>query len=483
VPKSNYPDKLDTSVEIPVVRDNITEIGSDVLNSLRSAIFNVEKALGINPQGATGNTVSARLSNALDENGNILKDALDRSNVLSGPVTDSDVSKVAAINESKLRLNFPTHLLQDQISILDNRLAVFIITLEELNAILSAHVHSEAVNRHPAQAITVDAADAEESTVGTLALEDGTLQEILEEIYNSHMNYTGESITANNNSHIAGQVFYNNAETSDLISSASVQGAVDELAALEGAGLRNSNLNFNSNGIIRTGSAYNAFEGYEIGSESVEDSEITYGGPYGDSTLKISFPDSPTPASIIEAFDVLTIVDSPNEEDNDEYIIATVELNTDNDLDYVTVFGGPTNSMTSGTTAKITKSSYINYNENSLNCSVRPRFSHSNTPDVQVALPNAATIISSGIMPTNLVVDSVDTIAIEIDGGTAVEIPVFDEDFERQSIDTVVYKINKYIVENSLNIFAYKVRSLRCFELAITHTLPSFEEDTKNRTI
>ena len=75
MPKSNYPNKLDTSVEIPVIRDNITEIGSDVLNSLRSAIFNIEKALGINPQGATGNTVAARLSNALDENGNILQES------------------------------------------------------------------------------------------------------------------------------------------------------------------------------------------------------------------------------------------------------------------------------------------------------------------------------------------------------------------------------------------------------------------------
>ena len=65
--KSNYPNKLDTSVEIPVIRDNITEIGSDVLNSLRAAIFNIERTLGINPQGAAGNTVAARLSNVVDE--------------------------------------------------------------------------------------------------------------------------------------------------------------------------------------------------------------------------------------------------------------------------------------------------------------------------------------------------------------------------------------------------------------------------------
>ena len=33
MPKSNYPNKIDTSVEIRPVRDNITEIGSDVINS------------------------------------------------------------------------------------------------------------------------------------------------------------------------------------------------------------------------------------------------------------------------------------------------------------------------------------------------------------------------------------------------------------------------------------------------------------------
>ena len=44
MPKSNYPDKIDTSVELPIIRNNITEIGSDAINSLRSAIINIEKA-------------------------------------------------------------------------------------------------------------------------------------------------------------------------------------------------------------------------------------------------------------------------------------------------------------------------------------------------------------------------------------------------------------------------------------------------------
>jgi hypothetical protein len=483
MPKSKYPDKLDTSVEIPVVRDNITEIGSDVFNSLRSAIFNIEKSLGINPQGAVGNTVSARLSNALDENGNILKEALDRSNVLSGPITDSDVSKVAAVDESKLRLNYPTQLLQDEISILDNKISLFIKTLQELNRIVSAHVHIDATNRHLAQAITVVGAEAEESSVAASAIEDGTLQEALEEIYNAHMHYTGEGIEANNNSHKALQIFYNNEDTSDLIPSEDVQGAIDDLVNLEGEGLRNSILNLNSNGIIRTGSVYDAFEVSEVGRTLVEASTITYSGPSGTSLERISFPDSPEPISAPRPFDVLTIVDSPNEDDNKEYLISNVELTGAGNIDYVDVFGGPGSPLTVGMTANITRSPYTSYNENGFNCSVRPRHAKTNTPDIQVALPNAATIISSGIRPSNVIDGVFDTISIEIDGGSAVEINIFDSYYDIQTIDTIVHKINEYAVSNKLNIFAYKVRALRCFELAITHNLPNFEEDLKNRTL
>jgi hypothetical protein len=481
--KSNYPDKLDTSIEIPVVRDNITEIGSDVLNSLRSAIFNIERSLGINPQGAIGNTVSARLSNALDESGNILKEALDRSNVLSGPVTDSDVSKVAAINESKLRLNYPTHLLQDQISILDNRLEAFITTLEELNIIVAAHVHSDAINRHYARAISVEEAEGDASADASMAVAEGTLQEVLEEIYNAHINYTGESVGSTNNSHNAKQIYYDNESTSDLIGSASVQGAIDDLAELEGAGLRSSNLNFNSNGILRTGSVYNALEGNDVGTVLVEASEIVYGGPNEASVSRVSFSTAQTPTSIPRPFDILTVIDSSYEEDNGEYIIASVSLNSSDDVDHVNIFGGPVNSIEEGTTAKITRNVFVNYNENGLNCSVRPRHERSNTPDVQVANPNAATIISSGIKPTSLEDGVADTISLEIDGGDAVEITVYDSDFDTQSIDTIVFKINDYAVSNKLNIFAYKIRSLRCYELAISHVLPNFAEDSKSRTI
>ena len=108
MPKTKYPNQIDTSVELPTVRDNITEIGSDVLNSFKSALLAIEKTLGINPHGSTGNTVASRLNQSLDSSGNLLPEALTLVGVLTGPITNNEVADHAAIKESKIDLNFPT---------------------------------------------------------------------------------------------------------------------------------------------------------------------------------------------------------------------------------------------------------------------------------------------------------------------------------------------------------------------------------------
>ena len=78
----------------------------------------------------------------------IKKEAFDSANLLSGPILNNDVAKTAAIEESKLKLNFPTNLLQDEISIISGKLGDFTSLLEELAAKLSAHIHPDALNRH-----------------------------------------------------------------------------------------------------------------------------------------------------------------------------------------------------------------------------------------------------------------------------------------------------------------------------------------------
>ena len=73
--------------------------------------------------------------------------------------------------------------------------------------------------------------------------------------------------------------------------------------------------------------------------------------------------------------------------------------------------------------------------------------------------------------------------SIKIDDGDSVEIDIYDSSKDDQTLDSIVKIINEYCVEYKLNMFAYKVRALKCYELAVSHILPNFAEDSKNRTL
>ena len=481
--KSKYPNKLDTSVEIQAVRDNITEIGSDVLNSMRSAIFQVEKTLGINPHGSSGSTVASRVSKSLDDLGNIKKEALDAAGVIYGPIINESVSKSAAIHESKLRLDFPTALLQDEVSILSTKVNNYILAIEELNALLSAHVHKDATGRHYAKAIDVEGADVVSSTSATMALDSASLQTTIENIYNAHINFSPILEPSDiNNSHEASQIYYDNSKNESLVTRTSVQGAIDDLVDIEGVGLRNSNSAFNSNGIIRTASLYDNYEANGTGSVLVAASDASYTGPLGASTELISFLSPAEELDTIRAFDILTIAGSENDDDNTDYLISSVTYDSDGKVETVEVFGGPKNSYSIGITAEITKNIYNVSNENGLNACVRPRYNESNIPDVQVANPNAATVISVGIQPKKIN-ESVRNLDIKIDDGSAATIDLYNSDFGTPTIDSIVYMVNKAAVKDKLNIMAYKIRSLNSYELAITHNIPDMLDDVSQRSI
>lgn len=479
--KSNYPNKLDTSVEIPQVRDNITEIGSDVLNSLRSAIFQIEKTLGINPQGAAGNTVSNRLQKIMDEAGNLRKEAIDKAGLLAGPITNEDVSKNAGIDESKLKLRFPTDLLQDEVSILNSKVERFIQAIDEINAILTAHVNSAAINRHSAQAITVAEALVTASDSAATSLSSETLQAALERLYNAHINFTGVGISSANNSHRSDQIYFDNQNISDITSSGNVQGAIEDLANLEAIALRKAILNISSNGIIRTGKVESAYEGNAKGEELVVVQTINYTVNPGGNKTTISFPSNPALTKIPSKFDILTIANSADDFNNGDYLIDSITTSGSLLLS-VTIFGGPKSVLSSGTTGQITRNPYTVYNENSLNASVRPRYLATNTPDIQIALPGAATVISSGAKPENIKSTLNNLLSLEVDG-QAIQLDLFNPDFSIQSIDSIVFKINQQCVQNKYNIFAYKIRSLKCYELAISHVLPDLAGDFVKRSI
>lgn len=481
MPKSKYPSKLDSSIEIPAVRDNITEIGSDVINSLRSAIFAIEQTLGIDPHGNSGNTVANRLSQALDDNGNILPSALSMANVLSGPILDNDVSDVAAVKESKLKLDFPTKVLQSEISSLQSELDEIISGLEALNASLSTHISPLALNRHRATAISVDNAIQESSSEATRTVPPGNLQEALSEIYSGHINLSTTSISSINRSHSADQIYFDSSDISGITLSGDVQSAIVDVANMELNSLKNVVLNNHSNGRVRTGSIVDGYEGDSQPSLIIGGEAVTYLFSNGSSKTTFTFTDTPAFSSTISKNDLLILSGSENEEDNRAYQIESYTTSLGN-LITVTVFGGPHLSSLAGLTASIYKNNYSSYNMNGLNSAVRPRPNRTNTPDIVVCNPDSATIITSGFQPSRIT-SSENTFAISIDGNSSVDISLYDLNVSLQTIDSCVNKINEQCVDSRLNLYAFKIKVGDSYEIALSHSVPNFSGDLVNRTL
>lgn len=472
--KSKYPQQLDTSIEIPIVRDNIIEVGSDVINSLRSAIFQIEKTLGINPQGAVGNTLSERLNRSIDSNGNIKSNALALSNILTGPILNSDVSRVAGIEESKLKLNYSTTLLQDEISIVNRSLENIISQVEEISSTLSSHINSSAVNRHPATAISVVVND-EESDTATLSLDAGSVQSALGKIYSSHINYTGDAISADNNSHISSQIFFDNSDVLTILDSNNVQDAIEELATSSlDTDVLHQDL-FHSNGILKIG---------EITTANDATSGLVLANDVAVSFLKSSSTDSGISvvnideSLVLDGFtlsksDMLTISDVTDTLNlySGSYQIESFQLDGDGNVYTISIFGILSGDSTSSTLAKISKNTNIETNSAALLTSVRQEASLTSSVSVQVCNPDAVNIISVNILPHEITISN-RFINLSIDGNTSFEIDVYNSSAERQTIDSIIVKINEQAAEDKLNILAYRLNLNNKTELVIAHNIP-----------
>ena len=274
--KSKYPNQIDTPSELTIVRDNITEITSDVINSLRSAIVQIEKTLGINPQGDVGQTVAQRISGVIDSSGNLSADSIDRAGLVFGPIFNDQISNVAAIEESKLKLNFPTQILQSEISYVNSLIDEIQLQVESLSALISAHVNLESTNRHKAKAIAVDSILQVSSTTGIKTFTGDNLQNTLTTLVQSHFNYDGTGINSDNNSHSANQVYFDNQNVSAVLDSSSVQGAIEELAGGNDAAIRRNLSYLTKNGVVRYGNTNDAFSSESLEEVLVSSSKISF---------------------------------------------------------------------------------------------------------------------------------------------------------------------------------------------------------------
>lgn len=112
---TNYPNSLDDDSTLPVINNNITEIGEEAINALHDATIAIEETLGIGIAGSTS-SLAYRLGVSIYPDGYIKPSALASLGLVTLPITKDQIATNAEIPESKLKLDFRTQDLFNYIS-------------------------------------------------------------------------------------------------------------------------------------------------------------------------------------------------------------------------------------------------------------------------------------------------------------------------------------------------------------------------------
>lgn len=272
---TKYPNGIDTDAEIPRVDDNITEIGGEAINSLRAAVFALEKALGIKPQG-TAVDLAARLAVSLDNNGGIKASALTGIGLVALPITNAQVGSTAGIAESKLALQYSTTQLKAWINSLQVRVDALEAAVAADIANLSQHVaHPATWGRHMA-----DDVDAYNAFVGL------TVQGALDNLDTRLDAHIADPVDAHDGSAIS-----LDASRFSSITAADVQSAAEQLEDLQLVEIVRHRDRQHSNGILGTQDVF--VSGTRHGVTIIATSTTTAGSA-GDTFIKFAVAPDPT---------------------------------------------------------------------------------------------------------------------------------------------------------------------------------------------
>jgi len=523
---SRYPNALDDTDNLPTVRDNLTSIGGDLLNRLRDSILAIERTLGINIQGTFADLAS-RLSVIINSDGSINKQAFQAIGGVFGPIRNDDIDPNARIAESKLYLNYPTALLQDEIKNLDARNAGLIDLILSANASLQEHV-SRATGAHRSTAIATDIqTTAVQSSVASIKIDQSNVQLVLQQLYAGHINFypgiNSDKLNLTNSPHQANQIFYDNRNTE--LPTNSVQGAIDNIFTKGDAFVTDHQRQLHSNGIQRRVERVDTDNSSGIGRGRILISEFTgriqYPNSSSDTSMFIDVPiqqgasisgiplitlnaDGTTESIPIDVNDNLQITDSLG---NQYALVSITDLKinpvtdpntniTTNYLVGINVFYDPdvfsalfnANGITSSNPVLVMIGSVyqkidVAGNANSLNCVARvlkpnsvsePSLS-SSVSQIQVAHPNAATIISKGFNASALArradgyfdrnFSSTLTMVVE---GKTYQVQIVPNSPVDITLDTCVSKANLEFLKQNIPVAAYRIGE----EMAITHDWP-----------
>jgi len=467
--KTKYPNQIDTPSELPVVRDNIFEIGSDAINSLRSAIIQIEKTLGINPQGSVGLTVGERISQSLDSSGNIKREAIDRAGVIFGPIFDDQISDSAAIKESKLKLNFPTNVLQSQISYTSSLIEEIQVQVEQISSKLSAHLSPDATNRHPATAISTTGIGQNPSSSAVKSVLASNVQSVLESIFSSHINYDGSLISDLNNSHTAEQIYFNNSNTPD-ITSTNVQNALEDVASfLQQEVVEHQNL-LHSAGSSRVSKIYDISE-LNYGTIYISAASLTVNKNLGEKPYFEVILDLPTPV-LSEEIKIGDIVELTVNSIKKEYQIYKTNYDSlkENIVGFLLFGTFSTNEV--GVLGKVFSRRLKPQSDFGMVASARENIGLSSSNIVQIINLDGPYIESKEINPNEISLTN-RYFDLKING-VNYSFDVYNSTINKQSIDSIIKAINETVDYLGLSILAFRIdKENKRSEIVIAHNVSS----------
>lgn len=277
-----FPNDFDSDLEIQRVDDNITEIGGDVINSLRDAVFMIERVVGLNPQG-TKPSLSERVNVSIDEDGRIRSDAIGALGLASLPITNAHVGDDAGILESKLDLDFSTQSLKNSINSLATDISGAQSGISTLASSLSLHILGQG-NFHDGYDIKINSEG--DPQIGLAGLHSATVGDALIELVSllvsgnpdsgiaPHMDLNLPYVVKHRASEIA--VDASGFEIIDRTVT-DVQAAFDSVDAKQGAfGARHLDV-FHANGILREVSSGELFNPNKLLLEESDGANYTEG--------------------------------------------------------------------------------------------------------------------------------------------------------------------------------------------------------------
>jgi hypothetical protein len=492
---TNYPSAIDTDLELERVDDNVTEIGGDAINSIRDAVFAIEKAIGASPQG-NASTLAARINVSIDADGNLRQSALSSRGLVTLPITNSQVGTNAAIAESKLDLDYSTQVLKNLTS--SNRTDIDSLTTSVLNLTyrLTRHTSGNA-EQHDGYHILINQPTA--TQYGIAGLSGSTIGAAVNEL--AEILLTGDGTTiphiegdlASGMQHRASRVSVdgsNFTNISPLVDD--VQEALEDIDSVSALAQVRHTDDYHSNGIYRD---INSGTYYNENDQKILNGTISY--TEGSSTVTFSGLSDSVYNLGVRSGDILYIASSASSTQYGTFQVRAVGPLVDSET-----LGGLTTLTSSqvavfntfsATESSITASVYGPASVSGENATLACAIKRNNVviDTVSIMDPGAARVVSLGFNGAILSApESGDgyTLGVEVGFGNgvyrAIEIPRLDLEkdgvstADPVSADSVSQRINAYVadVNNGVStdgvtrhfpITAFRIGN----ELAIAHNL------------